>query len=570
MEARVGARIELVQPRRWVAPRDAGWLLALVAVSGLLHAWLVGTTFVTARDSLGFARLALNLGAPATGPAGLLDGDKPRTFIDVLKAAEHPPGYPVAVLAASRLVRAAYPAPLTEQMLLSCQVASTAAGVLLVLPMYLLGRSLYGRFAGFASAGLFQVLPVVARVTSDGLSESLYLLCAATALGFGVRGVRHRSTLNFLLCGMTTGLAYLVRPEGLIVSLTIGVVVGGLDLLRRWPRDVAAGRLLALGVGVGIAATPYMLLIGGVSNKASTNELWNRIKGNPRSNLGAWDSSHSQSAGSPVLFAAWYDPARDGGQSIWAAKAVATEVWKSSHFLPCVVPLIGLGVVGLGRLRRKVLGEPEHAVLPLLGLINLAVLFVLALKIGYVSERHTLLIVLVACMMTAAALEPIGRDLLPLRNGPAWLLAAVLATGLPAALRPLHENRIGHYHAGKFLAATAGPGDVVVDPFSWALFYSGRTLYHVTDDPPDAPVIYAVWENAKDNPHSRLPRRDDALNVARDGWSDVVFQWPPDGPPNQAKVTVYKLDRAAKDAVRAVAGGQATPFLVRPGPRPER
>jgi hypothetical protein len=195
---------------------------------------------------------------------------------------------------------------------------------------------------------------------------------------------------------------------------------------------------------------------------------------------------------------------------------------------------------------------------------------VLALKIGYVSERHTLLIVFVACLFTAAALEPIGRNLLSVRNGPAWLLAALLAACLPAALRPLHENRIGHYHAGKFLASAAGPGETVVDPFSWALYYSGRTLYQVEADPSDAPVIYAVWENAKDNPHSRLPRRDDALNVAHDGWSEVVFQWPPDGTAYQAKVVVYKLDRASQNAVRAVAGGPVTPFLVRPGQRPEK
>ena len=60
---------------------------------------------------------------------------------------------------------------------------------------------------------------------SDGLAEALYLLCVATSLGFGVRAVRHRSTLYFLLCGMAAGAAYLVRPEGLMVVLAIGVVV---------------------------------------------------------------------------------------------------------------------------------------------------------------------------------------------------------------------------------------------------------------------------------------------------------------------------------------------------------
>ena len=68
-------------------------------------------------------------------------------------------------------------------MLLATQVASSVAGVLLVIPMYLLGRMLFGRFAGFAGAALFQLLPVPAHVTADGLTEALYLLCAVSAVG---------------------------------------------------------------------------------------------------------------------------------------------------------------------------------------------------------------------------------------------------------------------------------------------------------------------------------------------------------------------------------------------------
>ena len=78
-------------------------------------------------------------------------------------------------------------------------------------------------------------------------------------------------------------------------------------------------------------------------------------------------------------------------------------------------------------------------------------------------------------------------------------------------------------------------------------------------------------ENPSSSDTFRLPRRDLALNVARDGWSEVVFHWPPGVPPAEAKVLVYKLDGGAQDAVRAVGGGAITPYLTRydPGiPRP--
>jgi 4-amino-4-deoxy-L-arabinose transferase-like glycosyltransferase len=464
-------------------------------------------------------------------------------------------------------------------MLLSCQLAAALAGVLLVVPSYLLGRSLFGRFPGFAAALMFQVLPVPAHVTSDGLAEALYLLCVVTSLGFGVRAVRHRSTLYFLLCGMAAGAAYLVRPEGLMVVLAVGVVVAGLGILRRWPRDVAAGRLAGLGVGVLLVATPYMVLIGGLTNKSTGNEILVRMLGvfNPKAekkSLGTWDRGEAVPAGRPVLFASWYDPERDGSKAGWAATATATEVLKTAYYVP-----FGLAVVGLVLVRNRLFAQPELAVLPVLVVINLAVLFALGLKIGYVSERHTLLVVLIVCYFAAVALEPVARSLAAVpkvgavmggRYGAAGVLAAVVASALPAALRPLHENRAGHYHAGKFLEATVMPDDLVVDPFSWALFYSGRSLNHIPPDPSGSRVYYAVWENTKDNPHSRLPRREDALNIARDGWSVVAFHWPTDVPPARAKVIVYKLDGGTQDVARAVASGLVTPILSRPDPNTPR
>jgi hypothetical protein len=557
MEARVGARMEFVPRKRWLAPPDIGLLAILVIVSVMLHGWLLNNTFVTARDAIGFARMALNLESPKLAPVPPREDGKSPTFIDVLRSAEHPPGYAVTVLSMSYAVRSLYPAALPDQMLLSCQLAAITAGILLVFPTYLLGRSLFGRFTGFAAALMFQVLPVPARITSDGLAEALYLLCVATSLGFGVRAVRHRSTLNFLLCGMAAGLSYLVRPEGLMVILAVGTVVAWLGIFNRWPRDVAIGRLVALTVGVLLVATPYMALIGKISNKPTSLEFWNRLNGeNPRVKLGSWDHGWNASPQTPVLFAAW---SSGDDRALWAAKATASEVTKAAHYTPCILALVGLYAQ-----RRRFNTHPELAILPILAIINLTVLYALGLKMGYVSERHTLLVVLITCYFAAASLKPIAQAVSGVPTlGATGLLLALVVSALPSTVRPLHENRAGHYHAGKFLESVAGPNDLIIDPFSWALFYSGKSLYFIPPDPPEARVVYAIWENTKDNPHSRLPRREDAMNVARDGWSQVVFHWPNDVPPKQARVLVYKLDGGTQDVARAVGGGLISPFLSR-------
>src|SRR5581483_6204498 len=128
----------------------------------------VAHTAVPARDSLGYARYALNFSDPNAGR----DTDAPRTRIEVVRTAEQPPGYPLAVWMAEKTLRRLKPELSTaERSLLATQVAT----VLLVVPLYLIGRILFGRNVGFAAALLFQVLPVPAKVTSDGLSEGVYL-----------------------------------------------------------------------------------------------------------------------------------------------------------------------------------------------------------------------------------------------------------------------------------------------------------------------------------------------------------------------------------------------------------
>ena len=80
--------------------------------------------------------------------------------------------------------------------------------------MYLIGRILFGRNVGFAAALLFQVLPVPARVTSDGLSEGVYLLAVAVAILLGVRAVRGRGSAASSFAGWRPGRAISSGPKG--------------------------------------------------------------------------------------------------------------------------------------------------------------------------------------------------------------------------------------------------------------------------------------------------------------------------------------------------------------------
>ena len=213
MNAIVGGRLEPVERKRWLFGPDYLRLAVLAVVAVAVHAWLIDHTALTARDTLGFARQALCYANPEAAPPRA-DG-RPHTTIDIIREAEQPPGFPLAIWASSKLVARVSDRPLPDRALLSAQVANAIAAVLLVVPTYLIGRMLFGRNVGFAAALLFQVLPVPARITSDGLSEGVYLLVTAVAILLAVRAVRRPGIAGFLLCGLATGASYLVRPEGL-------------------------------------------------------------------------------------------------------------------------------------------------------------------------------------------------------------------------------------------------------------------------------------------------------------------------------------------------------------------
>lgn len=536
----VGAHVEEVAPRRVVRAGDALALAILVVASICLHAWIVSRTNVTARDGIRFARTALHLESPEVG------GN--RSIADVFRDSSDcpdPPGYPIAVLLVSKVVQAVHPAPLQEQMLLAAQIAACIAGVLLAFPSYWLGRMLFASpFAGFAAALLFQVLPTAAQITSDALSDSTCLLLVLLTLVCGVRAVRTWSTLWFIFTGVAAGCGYLVRPEGLIGVPAVGLVllVGALARVR--PAAASLSRAIAMLAGLCVIASPYMALIGGVSNKPTVNEQIRKLI--PFRVL-VTDGQANAKPAHPALLAEWYSGS--GSQWLWAARAIVKETSKTAHY---AIPAFAF--LGLWRFRHRL--DAGFAVVLACGALQICVLFLLAMKpmpadLGpgseavppYVSERHTLLLAYLCCLFTGGWLASGVRNRLV-----AWLLlAALVAASLPGALKPLHANRAGHLHAGRFLAGSVGPGDALIDPFAWAQWYSGQSLYGVPEDPgpEELRTRWVVWEptaGTKQNPHSRLPRLEAARNVVNDRANppQVAYFWPEDATPETARVVVYR------------------------------
>jgi hypothetical protein len=555
--------------------------LALVLLFAIgVRAVMVANTAVVSRDCIKFVRDALHLEQPPphrTGP------------LDVIRHAEYPPGYPVAILGMSHLVRPTMGGTTVETMAFSAQLVSAVAGVLLVIPLYFLVRRTLDRNIACSAALMFTVLPVCVEVTSDGISDGLFVLTAVCALWFAARALdqdRWRRAFGWGLgAGLCCGAGYLVRPDAAIVALGTGLTFAGVVVRRLrgggWRPPFLAG--VGLVVGAVLIAGPYVWAIGGLTNKPAGKGMVDVLSGDePDPVFFRRDETRLGPGRVPV--AAWWDPAafKDESKPVWAFKNLIYEYLKTGHY---VVPVFT--AIGLFALRRR-LAEPKIALLLTVAAVQFVVLWLLAWKIGYVSQRHTLLMMLVSCVLAAAAFPALGAWAVQawhmrafsrkglrvftwfvqperarawvhaLRRSNVPVLAAiwtgiVVAPAIPRDFYSLHAERVGHKEAGLWLAANAEPAAEIVDPFGWAEWYAGRSVrdwpvpdpHYPSWNPFRAPYVYVVFEPNAKSPHSRLEYYWLARNMANPPSRSprqpvVVYQYPPDLPWNKVRVAVYR------------------------------
>jgi hypothetical protein len=119
------------------------------------------------------------------------------------------------------------------------------------------------------------------------------------------------------------------------------------------------------------------------------------------------------------------------------------------------------------------------------------------------------------------------------------LLAGLAAVPLPRTLGTIHGDRAGFRRAGEWIASHAEPGAAVVDPFSWAGYYSGRSFEDGQAAASSPPVTYVVLEEGL-NEHEHIgwllgPARD----LARRG--TVAQKFPVSHGKQKGAVVVYRV-----------------------------
>jgi len=238
----------------WILPRGGryrllGWAIVLALAFRLYLLWQYycissdGVHYIDAARDFFAGRLAVGL------------------------SSVYPPVYPI-------LIASIY--PLIGDWELSGQIWSILSGVLLLIPLYVLFRRIYGENVALAACFLAAIAPYLGRYSVHVRTESPFLLLSTIALVLFDQGMARRLWGRFFYGGLVAGLAYLVRPEAIgflvVVPLTLGVrcwIQKNRGL--RW----SAGACLFLLLGFFLLTFPYIFYLsvdtgqwGTISRKA--------------------------------------------------------------------------------------------------------------------------------------------------------------------------------------------------------------------------------------------------------------------------------------------------------------
>ena len=247
--------------------KDCLLILLLLLLVIPLRVWLVYNTEVVARDGIGFMQYALELEKLPWSETlrCAMELEELPWKETLLKNNQHP-GYPLSIWALSIPVRSCMGESNTA-LQLSAQLASSLAAVLLMFPMYFLGKLFFERRVAFWGTLLLQYLPASAHHFSDGISDPLFLLLTTLAFLFAILALRRQGIFNFVCSGLFCGLAYLTRPEAVLVLLTVLLVLGLRQMNPLWRTSGRAA--LAGALAMTLPALAVGSLYFGVTHKFS-------------------------------------------------------------------------------------------------------------------------------------------------------------------------------------------------------------------------------------------------------------------------------------------------------------
>lgn len=467
-------------------------LLAIFVLAAILHAIGIARTLLPAQDGLKFIRVARQF--------------HHRPWTNVVRGSDQHPLYPALIALAEPVVRVFNGSgPSTWR--IAAQLVAAAASTALLVPLFGLIRVLFDERIACVGTLAYVLLPSPAAIGHDTLSDSLALLAFLVVMRLGEIALRRDDWICAAGCGLAAGVGYLARPEVLVAPVAVVLTAAS-----RWHVPAEAGqrliaRLAALSVVFLATVGTYTLVKGEVSEKLAL-----RI-GAALGKRPAMVRKAPQWLPRGLDDARWDFSPKEESDDIPTRKPIRIVGRLVRHWsdgLGWILAFFALWGVARDRFIRRFIGREDdpdvrigRRLIAVYLVLFSAVLIRHAWKMGYLSGRHTLALVVLSIPWAAAGVTICACRLASVLHwgprlargvGVATLLAAI-AAGTLFQLKPSHPTRWGHWAAGQWLLAHTRPSDAVLDTRGWAGFVSGRPSYdywHVRQSFTDTHLGYVV------------------------------------------------------------------------------
>lgn len=541
-------------------------VLALLALSCLVQTAVIRRSSATGLDAVGFVRFAQQIDREGLLPT--------------VRAQRQQPLFPVWVWAVHGVwVGFAGQSPWAWSA--SVQLAAAVPLVLAVVPVYFVMVRLAGGAAALASAVFFCLLPEVARLGADGISDSTHLLFFCLAFWAMVEYFRSQESAVrgqgsggrpgwLLVAGVAVALGVLARAEVLVLALALGVALAASQLRaerrQTWRGLGAAAGCFALGLAM--VLVPYLAAVGSMGPRSAVGRILGRHQE---------DREHSEGTAAASA-AAWR--LDDGRPASFAAKEPGVSLRRRGY--PAAIVRFGrkladalgywigaLALWGAWQLHRRRVSAADRFAQIFFVLLSIVAIRFSAVE-GYLVPRH--LLTLVAAGIGAAgygALE-LGRRLAarlgargpapgrPVAAAVSWSVVVAAAVAcLPQTMVRHHHSRVGHRVAGEWLAARHPADGKVLDTQGLTALYCGRATYayeaapQALSDPGLAYLVLEAGELQHESDRARTLRW-----LVQSAELAAEFPRPQMRKPNQRPVLVYRwrADRFHRHLAMRAAG----------------
>lgn len=449
---------------------------------------------IIAKDGMSFIRIAEALQKDAG---------------ETLQVEDQHPGYPAMIVAAHLVVGGLPGLDEFESWILAARLASGLAGVASVAVVWLLTRRLFGQRVADVAVMLAAAWPLLRQNASDALSDTPHFLFYLTGVWLTCEGLARRSARWFAAACAVSGLAYWIRPEGLIVGLTAALLL----LVQLWRVEKvgpwrAISKVAAIGMLMGAIAAPYWLMAGKVTSKK------NPLAHLPSAlEIAAKGITQTPGVLSEPLPGAKLPDEIERPDSLLGAVAAAfyelgKEIAQGFYYL-FLIPLFAW-LLAPSRLRPHFAATWMTTVLIFCHMGMLVLLFVTS---GYVSHRHVIPLVGMMLPGTSAGVVWLADRLA--ERWPIWMskvrlsniqilqvrssqqvlriMVLLMVVGLlPKAIKPLHTVYAPLVEAALWVKEHARPGDHVLATSGYVRFYADMKGLLLGPEVPNLPIGLAL------------------------------------------------------------------------------